>query len=192
MITKKKNTNAHGQRMPRRPRWVPVLASEDGSAVPRTLSVARARASRATDDEITTYLAPLRASFEALRQGIGRGEHVRILFALYWVGTALETTGGIGGLQDEIEAYGQTLEAIERRCFNADTQTWGQITLHAQELAQLRNGIELHDTQLLNCTWGEFMKARELACSLCRQAGGTVVSREDSDAVLAKVLEGGV
>ena len=175
----KTKANAHGQRKPRRPRWAPQVGG--------TMDMVRLRASRATDDEIAKYLAPIRASYEAMRQGAGHGDHHRMLLTLYFVATALETTGGIGGLQDSIDDYRSMLDGIERRHFDEERGTWRRITLTAQELASVRNTIELHDTQLLNCTWAEFEKARDLAKALC----GTVRSGDEAAATIAKVLKGG-
>lgn len=182
MRTKAKPTNAHGQRKPRRPRWAPQVSG--------TMNMVRLRATRATDAEIAKYLAPIRAGYEAMRQGAGHGDHYRMLVTLYFFATALETTGGIGGLQDSIEDFARVLEGIERRHYDEERGTWRRITLTAQELASVRNTIELHDTQLLNCTWAEFEKARDLAKALCRSEGGTVRSGEEAAATIAKVLEG--
>lgn len=178
-MTKTNNKRAaHGQRKPRRPRWAPAV---------NTMGMARTRASRATDAEIARYLAPPRASLDAMRQGAGRAEHVRILFALYWMGSALDATGGISGLAEEFDRYGATLDEIWSR-----RDTAGRVAATVQELTTLSNGLALIDAQLLNCTWGEFMKATELARALCRQQGGTVRSGDEAAAMVAKVMEGGL
>lgn len=177
--TKTPRTNAHGRRLPRRPRWGLTGA---------TIELVRHNASAMTAAEITLFLAPMHASFDALRAGTASGNHWRVLYSLYFFARALERTGNLAGGLDLIDEFMHAMDDVQLRSFNPEADTWARMTLRAAEMEPMRLAIELLEMQLQNCTWAEFEKSRHLAKAMCRQAGGTVTDKDAADAILADVM----
>lgn len=180
MKIKKKSTNAHGLRQPRRPRWVPVT---------HTMQMAHQRATGVTADEVARFIAPMRASLAAMAEGRALGDHYRVLFSAYWFVCGLERAGDLAGALGIAVEHVDTMQSIEARHFDEHAGTWSPITAQADELETMTTMVDVLETQLLNCrSWAHFERAKEIARSLCRQEGGRVEPGHDADAMLARVM----
>lgn len=171
----KKRTDAHGRKLPRRPRWNP-------NADPMRL--ARSNASALTPGEIERQMAPQRAAFTVLRRGQAGAPHMRILLTLYYLAHGLERHGNLAGGSDLLKEFWRVHEAIDQRSEGRPHLA----PLRAAEMETIALTLDLYRMQLEHCTYGEYCAARRAALAMCRRDGGVVIDSHAGDALVQRVL----
>jgi len=133
--------------------------------------------SKLTDDERTRTLLPAMQGFKALREGVATHEHWAGVASAINVALAIEAQGVVKGLREHFEAAERALHAVYVRvCDHPGGDTWGRATaLYFDEIAAIRQGIELHDFQLQQLSVKELHAAREQAIRDIRAAGGQLL-----------------
>lgn len=137
-------------------------------------NVAVLRASKLTTKELMTIITPIRHSVEQARQGkLTEGQWVVLCTAMN-LGRAIEDQGVVRGLGDALDAIKTSLQAIGDRATDTGAQPWSPPTLHAAELAHLRELTDLHVFQLKQLSYGEYREAFRIAVARVASSGGQV------------------
>lgn len=138
-----------------------------------TVRLAMRRAAKVPADEIAQVMAPIKASFQALREGVASEDQWAVLAGTVELGLAIERNGVVKGLQGHLQAAEQALAAIQRRAMA--TGAWKPTALYWQEIEALDTFTWLHQTQLENLSEGEWRQAHQRAVALVLGARGRVV-----------------
>ena len=144
------------------------------SSMTHAPNVAVLRASKLTGKELLTILTPIRHSVEQARKGkLTEGQWVAPCTAMN-LGRAIEDQGVVRGLSDALDAIKASLQAIGDRATDTGNQPWSPPTLHADELAHLRELATLHAFQLKHLSYGEYREAFRIAVARVASSGGQV------------------
>lgn len=159
------------------------------SANPVTLAIRRARL--LPQDEINEAMAPLLASFQALREGVATEHQWAALAGAVELALSIERkrVGAITGIQGHLQAAETALAEIAKRARAGDD--WRALPPHLQEIEFLDTFVTLHQVQLEQMTEGEFHLAFEHAVAHVRCSGGRVLSINELQHQAALPLTGG-
>lgn len=137
-------------------------------------------AARLTGEEVRHVFAPLQASADAMRRGVGSETDWSNLAAACCVAKAIERQGVVRGLQEHFNTIEAALQGIARRAFAGGE--WMPTALYFQELDALQDLLELHEYQVRQLSGGEFKRAVDLATAnvthQARGAGTAVVGAQ--------------
>lgn len=150
-------------RKPRRPRWLPT----------DTLQLASRRVAKLSASEIADVMQPLKAAFQALRQGVATEWQWNIVASAINCAQAIEAQGVVKGLHEHLHAAELALQGIQRRAMA--TREWRPTALYYLELDSIRDAVDLHEFQLRQLSHGEAMRAIAYAEAEVRSTGGRVV-----------------
>lgn len=142
-----------------------------------TMRLAMRRAAKVPVAEIDEVMAPIAASFKAMREGVATEDEWAVLAGTVELGLAIEHQGVVKGLHGHLRAAEQALAAIQRRAMAGGT--WRPTALYYQEIEALDTFTWLHKTQLENLSEGEWRKAHDRAVALVLGAQGRVVDLQD-------------
>jgi hypothetical protein len=137
------------------------------------------RVTRYTDAELEEILQPLRVSLKALREGVATELQWGVLCTAVVVAQAIERQGIVRGLREHLASAERALEAIGRRAM--ETGAWAAVPLHLQEIDVLDELVDLHTHQLRLLSAAEVVNATREAGHRARQAGGQVVTIDESE-----------
>ncbi len=131
-------------------------------------------AARLTGEEVRTVFAPVQASADAMRRGVGTENDWSTLAAACCVARAVERQGVVRGLDEHLGVIEEALQGIARRAFAACA--WTPTPLYFQELDALRLFLELHEFQVRQLSGAEFKRAVDLAtANVKNQARNAVI-----------------
>lgn len=158
-----------GNKKPRRP-YRPRPVTLD------TMQLAMRRASKVPAQEIAEVMAPIAASFKAMREGVAAEDQWMVLAGTVELGLAIERDGvvkcGFGG---HLQAAEQALAGIKRRAMASGA--WKPTALYYQEIEAIDTFIWLHQTQQLeNLSESEWRRAHQRALAMVLGAGGRVLN----------------
>jgi hypothetical protein len=145
---------------------------------PRTVAanpvaLAIRRAGKIPAAEISEVMAPILASFRAMREGVATEDQWCVLAGSVELALSIEHQGVIRGLQGHLRAAESALAGIQKRAMNAGA--WRPTALYFQEIAALDEFTWLHKVQLEQLSEGEFHRAYERAKAVVLSAGGRAV-----------------
>lgn len=142
------------------------------------LEVAKHRAARLTAEERTRVLADARAGLQALIEGVATWEQWSKVAITVNVALAIERMAVVRGMQEHFAAADCALNAVFHRVDSGERgAAWGKrTTLYFDEIAALREAIELHTLQLNYLSYTEFIAAAELAERNVRAKGVIQIS----------------
>lgn len=144
-----------------------------GPAAINTMDMARARATKLTQDEQAHLLKPATEGFERMRRGQATETDWAHLVTVCAIGLAVEDGGVVRGLREVLTEADLTLAAIALRARH--TGTWCAPTLYAAEIEHLRQLLRMHAFQLQQISWGEHRKAWKAAASSVVANGGRTI-----------------
>lgn len=154
-----------GRTKPRRHRPRPIAANP--------IALALHRASRIPPAEIAEVMAPIAASFTALRQGVGSEDQWSVLAGSVELALSIEHKGVVKGLQGHMKQAEAALQAICQRAMHGGT--WSRTALYWQEIEALDTFVWLHHEQLKTLSGGEWRQAHDHAMANVRTDGGRVL-----------------
>lgn len=162
-------------RKPRKPRAI--------SANP--FGVALRRATRLTETEIASAIAPARECLQKLKEGVATEHQHALLRSILMIAHAIEEGGVVRGLCEQIDASLQAMTDIGAR--SLESGQWRQAVLFPHELDAIQEMVDLHDYQLRQVSFGELQAVtRKLIAKTLSEGGETVhVSYEDMGLVPA-------
>lgn len=145
---------------------------------PRTVTadivtLAMHRASKPPAEDIEAVLAPMRAAFKALREGVATELQWSVLASSVNVAMTIENQGVVTGLAAHLKAAETALQGIYRRAMHAGA--WKPTALYYQEIEAIDEFIPLNKFQLEQLSRGEVIKALDKAEAVIRSVGGTVI-----------------
>jgi hypothetical protein len=155
-------TNAHGRRLPRRPRPIAV----------NNLQIATEGAAKIDPRQVKSVIDDLQATFKALREGVATRQQWDILYGQLDVAIAIEKQGVVRGLREHFASAAAALQTIYNRAHSA--KGWTPTALHFSELDALRAFVNLHAFQLRKLSRLEFEQVIKTATDKIRSAGGKV------------------
>lgn len=130
-------------------------------------------AARLTGEEVRQVFAPLQASTDAMRRGVGTENDWSNLAAACCVAKAIERQGVVRGLQEHFDTIEAALQGIARRAFAGGA--WAPTPLYFQELDALQLFLDLHEFQVRQLSGGEFQRAVVLATAHVRDQSKAAV-----------------
>jgi hypothetical protein len=138
-----------------------------------SMVMAKVHATRLTGAEVMKLISPINDAVEKARKGkMSEACWFRLCTALN-VGQAIEAGGVVRGLSAQLDAAHDVLLAVAHRAETGGE--WKHPTLWANELETLRELARNYKFQLKQLSYGEYIKATQLATSRVRSAGGQVV-----------------
>lgn len=152
----------NGLRKPRQPR-----------TIRDPISHAILRATRLTDPEIASIMAPIRTCETALRRGVATQMQWEILQTTVMAAGNIEKSRIVRGLSEHIASATAAIDAIGRRA--RLTGTWRPTALHYQELDAITTMVDLHDFQLRQLSAGELHRIIKQLMDATQSQGGQVV-----------------
>lgn len=159
-----RHTTKLGARKPRRPRW---------AANCNTMELASRRVALLSHAEIAEVMLPLKAAFQALRQGVATEWQWSIVASSMNCAQAIERQGVVKGLHEHLRAAELALQGIQHRAMA--TGEWRSTALYYQELDNIKTAVDLHEFQLRQLSHGEAMRAIVYAEAEVRGTGGRTV-----------------
>lgn len=143
--------------------------------------VAIANACALTQAERDELMQPIREAFAALRQGVATYQQWAALCTGISVALSIEKLGVVRGLQEHLEAAERAALAVyDRVTSDPNGPTWGRrTTLYFDEIAAIREAIELHDFQLQHLSAREVVEAGRRTVQDARAAGAYIVNTAD-------------
>lgn len=141
-----------------------------GPVAINTIDMARARATKLTQDEQTHLLKPATEGFERMRRGQATESDWVHLVTVCAIALAVEDGGVVRGLREVLTDADLTLAAIALRARH--TGTWCAPTLYGTEIEHLQTLLRMHAFQLGQISWGEHRKAWKAAASAVVANGG--------------------
>lgn len=143
------------------------------------IALAMRRASLIPQAEINEVMAPIEASFRAMREGVATEDQWCVLAGGVELALSIERTGvgAITGTLGHLQAAETALAEIARRARRPDG--WKPTPLYWQEIEHLDTFTLLHKTQLEQLSEGEFHKAHKHAVAQVLGAGGRAVDIND-------------
>lgn len=154
----------HG-RTPRRPRPVRAMA----------FFAARNNAARLTSAEIAETMAPFRLCEKRLREGAASEDQHAVLYTAVLVALGIEQTGIVRGLRAQFAAAEQALASIRERATKGGA--WRATALYADELAAVREALDLHQFQLSHLSAGELHAVARKLIARTQSSGGNFTRR---------------
>jgi hypothetical protein len=152
--------NAHGRRLPRRPRPIAV----------NTLEIAAEGAAKMNQRDVNALLAVVQDAFKSMREGVGTLQHWSILAGTLDVSMAIERQGVVRGLREHLLTAEAALQSIYNRANS--TRTWSPTALYFHELDAVREFVNLHAFQMRNLSRLEFEQVINTTTSQIRSGGG--------------------
>jgi hypothetical protein len=141
---------------------------------PDTMRLATARATTSTADEIESVMAPTRAAFKALREGVATEQQWAILAGGVSVAIRVEHHGAaVRGYGGHLKAAEDALQGIYLRAMA--TGAWRPTALYWQEIDALDEFVSLHKFQLEHLSNAEIRDATDKVASTIRSQRGEVV-----------------
>lgn len=132
-----------------------------------TVRLAMSGAGAITAAERDLALAPARAAFKALREGVATFEQWDALDSVLLIAIQIEELGIVRGLREHLQAAATALAEIRRRVDAVGA--WGsRTTLYFQEIEALREALHLVDFQLQNLSLSELQQAANRAANKIR------------------------
>lgn len=144
-----------------------------GPAAINTIDMARARATKLTQDEQAHLLKPATEGFERMRRGQATETDWAHLVTVCAIALAVEDSGVVRGLREVLTEADLTLAKIALRARH--TGTWCAPTLYAAEMDHLQTLLRMHAFQLQQISWGEHRKAWKAAASSVVANGGRTI-----------------
>ena len=154
----------HG-RKPRRAR--PVNANPFGAAL--------RKASRLTRAEIAETMAPFRLCEQRLREGAATEDQHAVLYTAVQIGLGIEQAGIVRGLREVFEDAERALAGIRARATQGGA--WRATALYADELAAVREALDLHQFQLSHLSAGELHAVARKLIARTQSSGGNFTRR---------------
>lgn len=142
----------NGRKKPRQPRWPARVDS---------MRLAIVSASCLTDAEVTVLLEPVRAGFDAARQGQATSDNWSNLAMACAVGQVIERQGVVRGLGEHLSSADAALQAIAARC--ETPEGWRRTPLYFHEIDALRAFVDLHEFQIKKLSAAEYKRAVAVA-----------------------------
>jgi hypothetical protein len=135
-----------------------------------------ANATLLTQPERDELMQPVRDGFQALRQGVATYAQWAAVSTGISVALTIEKIGTVRGLREHFEAAERALDAVYARVTGgAEGIAWGRrSTLYFDEIAALREAIDLHDFQLQNLSAREIHEAGRRTVQDARAAGAFI------------------
>lgn len=153
------------------------------------INLAIRRASKIPADEIAAAMAPLLASFTAMREGVGSEQQWQMLAGSVELALSIEQQGVVRGLRGHLTAAEGALAGIKHRAI--ESGSWRPTPLYWQEIEALDTFVWLHQRQLENLSEGEWRRAYDRAVGVVLSAGGQAVDvRELKEFQQLQLLEG--
>lgn len=152
----------NGLRKPRQPR-----------TIRDPISHAILHATRLTDPEIASIMAPIRTCETALRCGVATQMQWQILESTVKVAGGIEKSRIVRGLSEHIASATAAIDAIGQRA--QLTGAWKPTALHYQELDAISTMVDLHDYQLRQLSAGEIHLIVKQITDATQSQGGQVV-----------------
>lgn len=151
-------------------RWAREL---DGSLVDKVLS----NVSKLTPDEVAQVIKPTRVAMLLMKRRTATEVDFMWLTTCANVGMSIERQGVVRGLSSHMQAALDALRAIDDRA--RTTGQWCSPCLRGSEIEALDTAIDLHEYQLQQLSYGEYVQASEHATQCARSTGGTVVEASE-------------
>ena len=137
-----------------------------------TLFKALKRASALSRAEVAETMAPYRACFARLREGVATEDQHTVLATAMHIAQAIEQRGIVRGLHEHITSAQQALAAVRTRALA--TGTWRQTALHYYELEAITTALDLHEFQIQQLSAGEIHDIARKLIAQTQTNGGTV------------------
>jgi len=164
----KRNERIHimnGRRKPRQPKRISY----------NSIRGVILRASRLTNKEIESNLAPVRRCEKALREGVANETQHQVLETTLRISDCIEKSRIVRGLSEHIASAQEALETVGNRSRCARTGTWKQTTLSYEELDAIHAAIGLYEFQLRRLSAGELNRIVNSFLASVRTQGGEIV-----------------
>jgi hypothetical protein len=153
-----------------------------GQTMVNALDYVRHRVSCLTGEERRRVLALPRQGLQALREGVASWLQWSYVSSAVSVAQAIEAQGVVRGMTEHFAAAERALDAIFYRVqAGTNGARWGHTTLYFDEIAALREAVNLHEFQLQQLSFAELETAQEQARSHVLAAGGVEVPVPDGD-----------
>lgn len=137
-----------------------------------TVDVARQRATRLTEAEISDTMAPHHLAAQRLREGVATEKEHNIFLTMVLISLAIEDSGLIRGMRLHLEATKAALQVIAERA--RATGTWHPEVLDFSELEAIDTALWLHTEQLRHLAWIELHNIVKKFLAQHQTAGGQV------------------
>ena len=138
-----------------------------------TMGKALKRASCPMPSEVADTMAPYRACFARLREGVATEDQHTVLATAMHIAQAIERRGIVRGLHEHITSAQQALAAIRTRALA--TGTWRQTALYHYELDAITTALDLHEFQIQQLSAGEIHDIARKLIAQTQASGGAVV-----------------
>lgn len=149
------------------------------------IKLAMRRASVIPPAEIAAVMEPIKASFRAMREGVGSESNWMILFGAIHLAQSIERQGIVRGIAGHLTAAEVAIGAVKRRAM--ERGTWRPTALYWQEIEALDAFVDIHRHQLEHLSEGEWHEAADRVEAVVRSAGEHLVDvreLQDDDAQL--------
>jgi hypothetical protein len=133
-----------------------------------------------TPGEVAQAITPMREAMLNLKRRTATEANFVWITTCAHMGLSIERQGVVRGLAQHFEAAMDACRAIDTRA--RTTGQWCSPCLHGSEIETLDTAIDLHEYQLQQLSYGEFIQASDNATLRTRSTGGVVVYAEDLQA----------
>lgn len=141
------------------------------------VAMATARATRLTAAERDQVMNPLRGAVAALRRGVATEFEWQLAVSAVNIGDAIEKQGVVRGLAEHLRSIDLALLEIGKRARSSGD--WRPPALYYEERDLMDLLVDLHNHQVKNLSYGEFIRARDKAVAqTISTPGGRVVELE--------------
>lgn len=136
------------------------------------LSVVKVHNTRLTAKEISSTMGRVKAAATALQQGACTFPQWVCLCTAAHVSGAIESGGVIRGQAEIIDDAKTVLTAVGNRAAINGGSEWMPPTCYASEILAIQDLVACHSRQVHEVTYGEYIRATQLARSRVLSAGG--------------------
>jgi hypothetical protein len=140
----------------------------DGDLINKVLS----NVSKLTPAEVAQAITPMRAAMLSLKRRTATQLDWMWLTTCAQIGMSIERQGVVRGLAKHLQDALDVCKAIHDRAMT--TGDWCSPCLRGSEIETLDTAIDLHEYQLQQLSYGEFINASEHAARYARSTGGEV------------------
>lgn len=148
------------------------IALASGMPTRSTVDVARQRATRLTEAEISDTMAPHHLAAQRLREGVATEKEHTVFLTMVLIALAIEESGLIRGMRLHLEGAKSALQAIADRA-QVDG-AWRPGALYFYELEAIDTALWLHTEQLRRLAWIELHNITRKFLARHQSAGGQV------------------
>jgi hypothetical protein len=144
----------------------------DGDLINKVLT----NVAKLTPSEVAQAITPMRAAMLNLKRRTATEMDWMWLVTCAQIGMSIERQGVVRGLAQHLQAALDVCSTIADRA--RETGQWCSPCLRGSEIETLDTAIDLHEYQLQQLSYGEFIQATERAHRYVSSTGGQVVHVE--------------